>query len=106
MLVERNWMYENIYTHPNSIGINLLRSELIFHTSKDIKFIERIQNIESFLELNDQGLLNEIKGLKNKSEEVKNLLSLSDKFSTTPSTRLSLVSIIFSITSPVFFSSD
>ena len=37
---------------------------------------------------------------------VKNLLSLSDKFSTTPSTRLSLSSIIFSITSPVLFSSD
>ena len=37
---------------------------------------------------------------------VKNLLSLSDRFSTTPSTRLSWVSIIFSITSPVFFSSD
>ena len=37
---------------------------------------------------------------------VKNLLSLSDKFSTTPSTRLSLSSIIFSINSPVLFSSD
>ena len=37
---------------------------------------------------------------------VRNLLSLSDKFSTTPSTRLSLSSMIFSITSPVLFSSD
>ena len=47
-----------------------------------------------------------IKPAPSEVEVVKNLLSLSDKFSTTPSTRLSLVSIIFSITSPVFFSSD
>ena len=39
-------------------------------------------------------------------EVVMNSLSLSDKFPTTPSTNVSFVSIIFSIVSPIFWSSD
>ena len=39
-------------------------------------------------------------------EVVINSLSLSERFPTTPSTNVSLVSIIFSIVSPIFCSSD
>ena len=74
MLEERNWMYENIYTNPISIGNNLLRSDIIFETAQETDFVNRVENIDTFLLLNDD-ILKEISLLKNKTPKVKNLLN-------------------------------
>ena len=77
MLDERFWMYENIYCNPNSIGFNLLRSDIIFETALETDFVKRVENIDSFVFLDD-GILDEIKNLKNKSPKVQSLLKRYD----------------------------
>lgn len=52
-LETRNKMYENIYYHKTSVGLQILLEEAINDTKKELKFIDRTNDLDKFEYLTD-----------------------------------------------------
>ena len=60
VLFSRYMMYKNVYFHKTSRASDLILQDILNYSTKPLKLIERIKNIEDFLDLTDYSILNEI----------------------------------------------
>lgn len=60
ILFGRFMMYKNVYFHKTSRAVDMMIQELLELSYKALKLDERVMNIESFLDLTDQTIMNEI----------------------------------------------
>ena len=114
------WSFSGDFSEKSAITFNdnfdssfvffsviLLITELIVASSDfDITLLKTSADLSVSLATIVSNIFSLIKPAPSEVEVVINSLSLSDKFPTTPSTKVSFVSIIFSIVSPIFWSSD
>lgn len=59
-LFGRFMMYKNVYFHKTSRAADLMIQELLELSYKPLKLKERVKNLETFMELTDQRIINEI----------------------------------------------
>uniref|UniRef100_A0A7C4CD11 HD domain-containing protein n=1 Tax=Fervidobacterium thailandense TaxID=1008305 RepID=A0A7C4CD11_9BACT len=60
ILFGRFMMYKNVYFHKTSRAVDMMIQELLELSYKALKLDERVMNIESFMDLTDQTIINEI----------------------------------------------
>ncbi len=60
ILFGRFMMYKNVYFHKTSRAADMMMQELLELSYKALKLDERVMNIDSFLDLTDQTIINEV----------------------------------------------
>lgn len=60
ILFGRFMMYKNVYFHKTSRAVDMMIQELLELSYRTLKLDERVMNIETFLDLTDQTIINEV----------------------------------------------
>lgn len=80
VLFSRFMMYKNVYFHKTSRASDLLLQEILNYAIKPLRLIERVKNIEDFLDLTDNSVINEITYIfKSKKKEILKKLGITEE---------------------------
>lgn len=77
-LFGRFMMYKNVYFHKTSRAADLMIQDLLELCYRPLKLKERVENLETFMELTDQRIINEVEIYFNQIVEEYNISSFED----------------------------
>ncbi|RDI91741.1 HD domain protein [Thermosipho africanus Ob7] len=77
-LFGRFMMYKNVYFHKTSRAADLMIQDLLELCYRPLKLKERVENLETFMELTDQRIINEVEICFNQIVEEYNISSFED----------------------------
>ncbi len=80
VLFSRYMMYKNVYFHKTSRASDLILQDILNYSTRPLKLIERIKNIEDFLDLTDYSILSEITYIFNaKRKKIAKKIGISEE---------------------------